>query len=122
MPGGRPSTAQRSPFGERLCQLREERGLSQKQVAQRLGIKQQSYAAWERRIVALKPDQLTQLASILEVPVDALVGKSTARARKGGPVGKVRRVFEEVSRLPHHRQRKIIDVVETLIAGQRNGH
>jgi len=92
-------------------------------MAQRLGIKQQSYAAWERRAVALKPDQLAQLADLLGVPVDALVGKSSVRVRKGGPVGKVRQVFEQVSRLPLYRQRKIVEVVQALVAqGGTNGH
>lgn len=121
MPGGRPSTSKRSPFGTRLFQLREERGFSQKQMSQKLGIKQQSYAAWERRAVALKPEQLAQLAGILEVPLDSLVGRQNGSARKSGPVGKVRLVFEEVSRLPLYQQRKIVEVVQALVSTQRNG-
>jgi len=122
MPGGRPSTSKRSPFGARLFQLREEQGLSQKQMSQRLGIKQQSYAAWERRAVALKPEQLAQLAEILEVPLDALVGRKNGHTRKGGPVGRVRLVFDQVSQLHPHQQRKIVEVVQALIATQPNGN
>jgi transcriptional regulator with XRE-family HTH domain len=114
--------SKRSPFGARLFQLRKERGFSQRQMSQRLGIKQQSYAAWERRVVALKPEQLAQLAGILEVPVDSLIGRQNSPARKCGPVGKVRLVFEEVSRLPLHQQRKIIEVVQALVSTQRNSN
>jgi transcriptional regulator with XRE-family HTH domain len=121
VPGGRPSTAKRSLFGTRLFQLREERGFSQKQMSEKLGIKQQSYAAWERRAVALKPEQLTRLAEILEVPLDSLVGRQNGSTRKGGPVGKIRLVFEEVSRLPLYQQRKIVEVVQALVSTQRKG-
>ena len=38
--------------------------------------------------------------------------------RKGGPVGKARRVFEEVSKLPRHQQQRILGIVEDLIAAR----
>jgi hypothetical protein len=61
------------------------------------------------------------LAGILEVPLDSLVGRQNGSARKSGPVGKVRLVFEEVSRLPLYQQRKIVEVVQALVSTQRNG-
>jgi hypothetical protein len=82
----------------------------------KLGVTQQSYAAWERRPVALKPEQITQLCGILEVPAEALVGKANGHARKGGPVGKARLMFEQVSKLPHHQQKKILEVVQALVS------
>jgi len=119
MPAGRPSKAPRSDFGERLWSIRTEKGLSQKHVADRLGITQQSYALWERRSVAVKPEQLTQLAEILETSVDRLVGADNGGPRRGGPTGKAHRIFEEVSRLPRHQQQRILSVVEDLLAAHR---
>ena len=121
MPAGRPAQSKRSAFGERLYQLREAKGLSQKQVADRLGITQQSYAAWERRSIALKPEQLADLAKILEATADELVGVRPKARRSGGPVGKVRRVFEDVSRLPRSQQNKVVEFVEAFVA-QQNGN
>ena len=118
MPGGRPSNSKRPLFGERLFETREERGLSQAQVADKLGIAQQSYAAWERRTTALRPEQLIQLAELFGTTVDFLVGYKSTPKRKGGPVGRVNQVFEQVSKLPRHHQQKILDVVEALIAQQ----
>jgi len=116
MRAGRPSKAPRSPFGQRLFSLREEKGLSQQQVAEKLGISQQSYALWERRSVALKPEQLAQLAEIVGTTVDFLVGHQYTPPRKGGPVGRTRLVFEQVSKLPRHHQQKIIEVVDALLS------
>jgi hypothetical protein len=50
--------------------------------------------------------------------VDYLLGRENGGQRKGGPVGKARRVFEEVSRLPRHKQQRILGIVEDLIAAQ----
>lgn len=116
---GRPSKTKRTEFGERLLAARKQRGLSQSQVAEKLGITQPSYAAWERRETSLKPDHLTTLAALLDVPVDSLLGNATARQRSGGPIGKVRRLFESVSQLPRSQQEKVIAILEPFVAQHR---
>jgi ribosome-binding protein aMBF1 (putative translation factor) len=47
MLAGRPAQRERTEFGECLYRLREQRGFSQKQIAEKLGMSQQGYAAWE---------------------------------------------------------------------------
>ena len=116
---GRPATQPRTPFGERLHASREARGLSQAQVAEQLGMSQNAYACWERKPVALRPDQVEQLAKILGVSVDMLFNSGSGSDRKGGPTGKARRVFEEVSRLPRKRQLRILATVEDMLTAQR---
>ena len=122
MPGGRPPKLKRSPFGERLCAIRQQQGYSQTQLAEMIGVTQQAYAGWERSTVALRPDDIAKLAEALKVSSDELLGLNAKPKRKSGPVGKAQQVFELVSRLPRHQQQKIVEVVETLIAGQRNVH
>jgi transcriptional regulator with XRE-family HTH domain len=115
MQTGRPSRRQRPPFGERLHALREKAGLTQAQVAKPLGISARAYAFWERNPVALKADQLAVLATVFDVSVDYLVGQEPAKKPKGGPVGRARRAFERVSKLPRSRQHYILKVVEDLV-------
>jgi hypothetical protein len=66
--------------------------------------------------VALRADQLGALADALGVTTDYLVGRESPKSRGNGPVGRARRAFETVSRLPRHQQQRIIDVVEALVA------
>jgi transcriptional regulator with XRE-family HTH domain len=115
MQTGRPAKTKRSEFGTRLHAAREARGLSQAQMAEKLGLAQQSYAAWERRNVALRADQLQQLAVILGVGVDQLLGHEPKPARAAGPVGKARAVFERVSQLPRATQQRILANVEDAL-------
>jgi transcriptional regulator with XRE-family HTH domain len=115
MQTGRPSKQPRTAFGARLHAAREALGLSQTQVAEKMGVSQKAYAVWERHPVALRPDQIERLAKILGIPIEELFGVSTPKTR-GGPVGKARRVFEAVSKLPRHHQQRIIGVVEALVA------
>ena len=119
---GRPTNRKRTAFGERLVATREEAGLSQRELADKLGITQRALSWWEREPVALRPEQMAQLAVALGVSADLLLGVPTPKKRGSGPAGKARRVFEAVSQLPRHHQQKIIDVVETFVAGHQNGH
>ena len=122
MQTGRPSKHPRTDFGHRLHTAREALGLSQAQVAEKLGINQASYGAWERYPVALRPDQIEQLSKILNVSVEHLFGKETLKSRVGGPVGRVRQVFEKVSKLPRHQQNKVAEFVEAFVNQHSNGH
>jgi transcriptional regulator with XRE-family HTH domain len=115
MPGGRPPKLKRSEFGERLVSIRQRAGLSQAQVADKLGVSQQAYAGWERSTTALRPDDLAKLAELLDTTTDELLGKRTPAKRGAGPVGKARHVFERVSQLPRDQQKHVLRVVEDTL-------
>lgn len=63
-------------FSERLKKLRKDIGLTQVDVASKLGISQQAYASWERGAKKPTQDNLVNIAQILNVSVDYLVGNS----------------------------------------------
>lgn len=90
-------------------------GLSQQQLADRIGLTQRAYAYWERHPVALRPDQLLNLAQTLNVSVDDLVGTNGTKKRGTGPTGKMKQLFEAASRLPRSQQQKIAAVLEAFV-------
>ena len=115
MQTGRPPLSPASKFGARLRELREDANLSQREVAQVLGSSQPSYAKWERRDVAVTASQLELLAESLGCNVADFFTDDSPN-RKRGPVGRAKKVFEQVSQLPRHRQREILDITERLTA------
>ena len=121
MKPGRPTQQLRTPFGERLYTMREQAGLSQQRVAERIGISQRVYAYWERHPVALRPDQLLKLSGALNISLEEMVG-NTVRKREGGPAGKMRQLFETASKLPRSQQQKIAAVVEAFVSHHANNH
>jgi transcriptional regulator with XRE-family HTH domain len=112
---GRPSKRPRTAFGERLFAARTAAGLSQVEVAQKLGITQTAYALWERRPVALRPDQIEKIAKILRISVEDLFTSNGRSKERTGPVGRARRAFEQVSKLPRSQQQHILKVVEAFV-------
>lgn len=63
-------------FSDRLKDLRRQAGLTQVDVAEKLGISQPAYASWERGVKKPTQENLVKIAQILNVSVDYLVGNS----------------------------------------------
>ena len=115
MQTGRPAKYPRTAFGERVYAAREAAGLSQAEAAEQLGLSQNAYAMWERRPIALRPQQIEQLAGVLGVPVESLFGKIPLPAKPSGPLGRAKKAFESVSQLPRSQQTHVLDLVESLV-------
>ena len=67
-------------FSERLKELRRQAGLTQVDVAEKLGISQPAYASWERGVKKPTQENLVKIAQILNVSVDYLVGNSEEKS------------------------------------------
>lgn len=61
-------------FSNRLKELRQSSGMSQQQVAERLQIKQQSYARYENGTGEPNLQTVTEIARIFDVSCDYLLG------------------------------------------------
>ena len=61
-------------FPERLKDLRLEKGLSQKQLAEEIGVKQPTIARWERGEQVANIDCAIALAQFFDVSTDYLLG------------------------------------------------
>lgn len=64
-------------IGERIKQVRKEAGMTQQQLAQRLGIPYQSIGQWERGIRKPKIETLQAIADAIGVSLDYLLGNVT---------------------------------------------
>ena len=60
-------------FAKRLIALREAKGWSQYDIAERLNIKRPRYNAWEQGLSKPRADLLNNLAALLEVSTDYLL-------------------------------------------------
>jgi len=113
--GGRPTKRQRSELGERLAQARITAGLSQAELAKLMNTSQPAVAYWERNAEALRSDVIIKLTEILKISADALLGISNKQKIAAKPIGKARRVFDAVSKLPRRQQEKVLSVLEPFV-------
>jgi len=96
--------------------MREAAGLSQRDLAARLGIHHSNLGYWERSGQPPRSDLLPAMADALGVSIEQLLGHETRRTNVVAPNGRSRLAFEAVSKLPKRQQLKIVEVVEALVA------
>jgi transcriptional regulator with XRE-family HTH domain len=120
MPRKAKVSKSRPEQGARLRELRLAAGLSQTELARRVGVPQPNIAFWERSEKPPRSDVLPAMAEALGVRVEDLLTSGASaeglRMRKRGPVGKMQEVFELASRLPRRQQEKIVEWVTAFVA------
>ena len=65
----------------RLEDLRDEKNLYKKNVAQNIGVVESVYSEWENGRVSIPTKRLYQLAEFFEVNIDYLVGITDKRVK-----------------------------------------
>lgn len=61
--------------GERIKNIRTEKGMSQEELAGALDVVRQTVSKWEKGLSAPDADMLVRLAHVLDTPVNELLGK-----------------------------------------------
>jgi transcriptional regulator with XRE-family HTH domain len=95
-------------------------GLTQVQLAEQLGVAQQTMAHYEGGVSRIAVETLAQLASALETTVEDLIGVPTKRAAgKRGPAPKLQQQLELIQALPKAKQRAIVQVLDSVLAAHQ---
>lgn len=108
-------------FGQRIAALRRERGLTQVQLAEVMGVAQQTLAHYEAGRLRLLAGALPNLADQLGVTVEMLVGTASQRkvASKRGPAPKLQQQLQQIQALPKAEQRAISRVLDSVLAAHQ---
>lgn len=107
-------------LGQRIAALRKARGLTQVQLAEAMGVAQQTLAHYEAGRLRLLAGALPTLADQLGVSVEELIGTPARRsAGKRGPAPKIQRQLERIEALPAAEQRAISRVLDSVLAAHQ---
>ena len=60
-------------FGDKLILLRKKKGLSQEELAEKLGVSRQSVSKWESNNTYPETDKIVQICNIFECSMDDLI-------------------------------------------------
>lgn len=103
-------------LGIRIAQARKTQGLTQQQVADRLGVAQHTYAQYELGIRRVPASTLPQLAQDLGMTMDELMGQNEHPRVKPGPASKLQQQIERIGHLPKAQQRFVMQMLDTVLA------
>jgi len=111
---GRPPSKEATEFGKRVADARRQRGLTQRELADLLGVSQKMIDYFERRASNVTSDIVCKLSEVLKISADDLLGLQSTRA-KPGPKSKLQRQIEQIERLPPAKQKAIAQVLDMAL-------
>lgn len=106
---------------DRIARLRRERGYSQTELAERVGIIQALVSDYEKGKLRLSAEMAVRFARALEVSTDDLLQpKKTAKHQALKPSRKVLRRLEQIETLPSHQQQTVLKSIDMMLSGLKN--
>ena len=100
-------------FGERLALLRKQKGFTQTQLAEEVGVTRRTIAYYEKESPNLPGNLLLELAKALETSLEELLcGQPNTNKRFSG-------FIQDIEKLPKQAQEELICVVESYLERAR---
>lgn len=101
-------------LGQRIAERRKTLGLTQQQLADTIGIAQQTLAHYEVGRLRVAAALLPAFSKTLGLSFDTLLGETT-KASKRGPTPKLQEQIERIASLPRSKQRMLLDMLDAAI-------
>lgn len=106
-------------LGARIAARRKEQAITQVELAERLGVSQQTITAYEVGRRRIQVSALPVIARTLGITVEQLIEGESKGNGKRGPAPRIQQQLERVANLPKARQRVIGEVLDSMIASSR---
>ena len=106
-------------LGSRIARLRRDKGLTQVELAERLGVTQPAVSDYENDDIRLPADVVVQIGAILGVSTDELLGlKDTtpARATSSSKNRRLYRRLQDIEKLPRRDQQALLRTIEAFLS------
>jgi len=103
-------------LGARIATLRKEQGITQVQLAETLGVSQQTVTAYEVGRRRIQVSALPVIAKALGVAVESLLGEEPRAPGKRGRAPKLQQQMDRINRLPKAQQRFVMQVIDSVLA------
>lgn len=111
-----PTESAQETVGQRLARLRKERGFTQVELAQRLGLVQALISDYERGKLRLNADLLIRFAHALEVSADELLGlDKAAKPKTSAQSRRIKRRFDALQSLPKRDQETVLRTIDAFL-------
>lgn len=110
-----PVNTEGESIGRTLARLRKERGYTQTELAERIGIIQALVSDYERDKLRLNADMLIRFARALAVPSDEILGLKSTHSKGKNPSLKVLRRLSRIESLTAAQQRALLKTIDMFL-------
>jgi len=112
-----PLNLGKETVGKRLARLRKERGLTQVELAEEIGIVQALVSAYELDRLRLNADMVSRFALAFRVSADVILGLKKPKNNGHNPSLKVARRMKRIDDLPREQQRTLLNTIDAFLKG-----
>lgn len=109
-------------IGQRLSRLRKEQGLTQAELAARIGIKQTSVSDYETGRLRLNDEMLARVALALKVSADTILGlKGGSRGAANQATVRILRRLNRIASLPMSQKKALLKTIDMMLEATEHG-
>lgn len=121
LPQKSAASSQEKPetLGQRLARLRRERGITQVELADKLGVAQPVVSDYERGELRLHGQLIVKLTEILGVSSEELLGLKKATSNGAIKNRRLLRRLQEIDRLPRRDQQALLRTIDRFLESFR---
>jgi transcriptional regulator with XRE-family HTH domain len=114
MPADRDEKQFFNDLGARIAELRKSQNITQVQLAETLGVSQQTVTAYEVGRRRMPVSSLPVIARYLGTTVEELIGEKAPPAKRG-PTPKLQQQIERLNTLPKAQQQVVIKMLDGVL-------
>ncbi len=103
-------------LGGRIARIRKDQDITQAQLADLIGITQQTINSYETGRRRVPVSLLPAIAKRLGVAVEALLDDDAKATAKRGPAPKLQQQMDRITQLPRARQQFVMQVIDSVLA------
>lgn len=104
-------------LGERIARLRKEKGHTQIDIANEIGISQVLISDYERNKIRPHYEMIIRLAMALGITTDCLLGLKEDKTSVNKPNLKLQQRIKKIEDLPPAQQKVLLKTIDTFLKG-----
>lgn len=105
------------PFGQRLARFRRQKGLTQSELADKVGINQPLLSDYERGRLQMSAEMAARFALALKVSCDELLGIKNGKHNNFQPHRRIMKRLEKIQKLTPNDQRTLLRTIDGFLRG-----
>ncbi len=110
------TTSQTETIGQRLARLRKEKGYTQVELAEKLGLIQVQISDYERGRCKMNAETAMRIAKILKITADELLGIGREKISEKQTDRRFLRRLEQITNLPKSDQKALLRTIDAYLS------
>jgi len=115
----KPLSVKTEKAGRTIAKLRKNAGLTQEDLAQKIGISRKLVTDYETGRLRMYDEMIIRFALALDVNTDVLLGLNKKDTLKSFPGLRVMKRMKEIEKLPEAKRKAILKTVDDLIRANK---